>query len=284
MTTIKLVTDSVCDIPQDLVEQWGIVVVPCFVNYGGESYADDGVHLNRVEYYNGLADMDEVPTTAAMPPQVVKDYIEPVLDDAEHIIAITTPAKLSGIHNSFRLAFDQMDISADRYTLVDSGSLSLGIAFQVLLAAEVAAETGDVARTLETIQRVKARMKVYATVGSMEFLRRSGRVGWATAGVANLLNIKPVVDVVEGEVEVQARVRTFNRAVDKLAELASEQKPVDRIGMLHINNPSGIERLQNGLGDMIKDDTMTGLIGPTLGTHIGPGSVGVVTVAEGWRA
>ena len=160
---------------------------------------------------------------------------------------------------------------------------SLGIAFQVLLAAEFAAETGDVQRTLATIERIKERTRVYATVGSMEFLRRSGRVGWATAGVATLLNIKPVVEVLKGEVESRARVRTFNRAVDKLAELAAEQQPVDRIGMLHINNPSGIERLQNGLGDMINDDTITGLIGPTLGTHIGPGSVGVVTVTEGWR-
>jgi len=284
MTSIKFVTDSVCDIPPALVEQWNIVVVPCFVNYGGESYADDGVHLNRAAYYDGLADMDETPTTAAMPPAVVKDYVEPILGEAEHIIAITTPAKLSGINNAFRLAFEQMDIDADRYTLLDSGSLSLGIAFQVLLGAEVAAETGDVAETLAAIERVKRQTKVYATVGSMEFLRRSGRVGWATAGVANLLNIKPVVDVIEGEVEVRARVRTFNRAVDKLADLAAEQKPVDRIGMLHINNPDGIDRLQNGLDDMIDDNTLTGLIGPTLGTHIGPGSVGVVTVGHGWKA
>lgn len=283
MTKIKFVVDSVADIPQEQVEQWDITVVPCFVNYGGESYADDGVHLVRKDYYNQLVEMEELPTTAAMPPGVAQEHIEPIMDDAEHLIVVTTPAKLSGIHNSMRLALQNLEIPEDRYTLVDSGSLSLGIAVQVLKAAEVAAETGDVQQTIEAIKQVQQHSRTYATVGSMEFLQRSGRVGWAVARIAGLLNIKPVVKVEGGEVHAEARVRTFNRALNKMASLAGEEAPFDWLGVLHINNPDGAAQLKASLGDVVPDHVITGLIGPTLGTHIGPGSVGVVTLKQGWK-
>ena len=85
-STIRLITDSVADIPPEDAERWNIGIVPCYVNYGGESYADDGVHLLRENYYNQLADMDEVPTTAAMPPDVAREVIEPAADEADHLV------------------------------------------------------------------------------------------------------------------------------------------------------------------------------------------------------
>jgi DegV family protein with EDD domain len=279
---IRFVTDSASDIPPELVEKWEIVVVPCFVNYGGESYADDGVELVRNQYYAQLADMDETPTTAAMPPAVAADHIRPLLDEADHIVILTVPAKLSAIYNSMRLAVEQLKIPEDRYTLIDSGSVSLGLAFQVLIGAEVAAETGDLQQTINAIEQARANIRVYATIGSIDFLRRSGRVGWATAGIAGLLNIKPVVEVVDGEVNAVARVRTFNRALDKMVELAREQGTLERLGLMHINNPEGMEYVKTQLADVIPPPShiITGIIGPTVGTHIGVGSVGLVTVRQ----
>ena len=173
----------------------------------------------------------------------------------------------------------------DRYTLIDSGMVSLGMAFQVMLGIEIAAETGDVEKTVQTMRRVKEHTRLYATIGSIEFLRRSGRVGWAAAGIAGLLNIKPVVQVDDGDVHAIARVRTFNRALDKMVELVREAGPIDRLGLLHINYEEGMQDVRSRLADVLPDESkiVTGLINPAVGTHIGPGSLGVVAVQEGWR-
>lgn len=278
---IKFVTDSVADIPDDLVEKWDIGVVPCYVNYGGKSYADDGIELVREEYYNALGTMEEVPTTAAMPPEVAREHLEAAFEGADHLIVLTTPAKLSAIHNSMRLGAS--NLPQDRVTLVDSGQLSFGIAWQALIAAEVAAETGDVERTLRAIEAVRNHQSVYAAIASMQFLRKSGRVGWAAANIGSLLQIKPIVEVKDGEVNPAGRVRTFNRALDKMVELIKASAPLDKLALLHINNPDGLEDLKSRIQDITPAETIIGTIGPTLGTHIGPGTVGIATVNKGWK-
>jgi DegV family protein with EDD domain len=278
---IKFVTDSVADIPADRVERWGIEVVPCYVNYGGESYKDDGVELVRESYYDQLSTMDDYPSTAAMSPDLARQYIDRAAQDADHVVMITTPAKLSGIHNAFRLG--AAHLPPEHYTLIDSGQLSIGIGWQVLGAAEVAAETGDLDKTLKAVDAIRDHMNIYATVGSLEFLRRSGRIGWAMAGIGTLLNIKPVVYVQDGEIDPITRVRTFKRAMDKLVELARQHAPYERLAILHINNPDGAAVLRSALADLAPENTLTGLIGPALGTHIGPGSVGIGTISKGWK-
>lgn len=278
---IKFAADSVCDIPEDLVKQHEITIIPCYVNYGGKSYADDGVELIRDKYYAELGTMKETPTTAAMPPDVAREMLHAAFEGADHLIIITTPARLSAIYNSMRLGM--ADLPQERVTLIDSGQLSMGIAWQILTGIEVAARTGSVEQTLEAIHRVRTHQKVYATIPTMEYLRRSGRVGWAAANVGALLQIKPVIEVVDGEAVAIARIRTFGRAVDKLAELVSAQAPLDKIALLHINNMEMVEALSEKLADVLPEEVVVGTIGPTLGTHIGPGAIGAATVRKGWR-
>lgn len=278
---IKFVTDSVADIPEPLVKKWDITVVPCFVNYGGESYADDGVELVREDYYNALPDMDETPKTAAMPPGIAQEAIESAFNDADHLMIVTTPAKLSGIHNAMRLGM--AEIPEEQVTLIDSGQLSMGIGWQVIVGAEVAAETGDVEKTIQTVKQVKAQQEVYAGLYTLEFLRRSGRVGWATANIGALLQIKPVVRVEDGEIDPVSRVRTFKRVIDKLADLVRAQAPLEKVAILHVNNMDAHDQLTDRLSDILPEDTITGLIGPTLGTHIGPGAIGAAVLRKGWR-
>lgn len=278
---IKFVTDSVADLPSDLVDKWGITVVPCFVNYGGGSYADDGVELVREDYYRQLGKMSEFPTTSAMPPDFARERIEPLFDEADHVVILTTPAKLSGIYNAMRLAV--ADFPPDRVTVIDAGVISIGMGFQVILGAEVAAETGDVQRTLRAIHAARDHIKVYAAIATMEFLRRSGRVGWAAASIGALLQIKPLIEVRDGEVLPTARARTFNRALDKIVELVRAQGELERVAMLHINNLDGIEDLKQRLHDVLPASTLTGMICPAIGSHIGPGAVGIVTVRKGWK-
>lgn len=279
---IKFVTDSVADVSSELAEKWDITVVPCFVNFGGESYADDGVQLVREDFYARMGAMPDVPTTAAMPPEFAREFIESAYEGADHLIIITTPAKLSGIYNAMRLAASELP--QDKVTLIDSGQISLGMAWQVILGAEIAAETGDVEKTLAAIKSARQHQYLYAAVDSLESLRRSGRVGLAAASVGTLLQVKPIVRV-DGDANVIARVRTFKKALDKLSEIVHDHAPIDKLAMAHINNPEGLKALKERVADIAPPETdmMISTIAPAIGVHTGPGTVGIGVVKKGWK-
>jgi DegV family protein with EDD domain len=270
---IKFVTDSTCDLSPEVVEKYDIQVAPCYINYGGESYADDGVELDRDEYYSKLGSMPDHPTTAAMPPDVAKEHIQRAWQDADHVVIVTAPKELSAIYNAMRIG--AQDFPQDSITLIDSEQLSLGLGWQVQAGAEAAAETGDLDAVLAEIERVRRDVWVYAVLGSLESLRRSGRINWAAAGVGSLLQVKPVIRVKYGRIDSAARIRTFSRAVEKLVEFSHEQAPLERAAILHVANPEAVEPLREQLAGILPDDVLIGTITPTLGTHLGPGTIGV---------
>ncbi len=278
---IKFATDSVCDIPAELVARWDIAVVPCFVNIGDKSYADDVQELVREDYFRQILTMPQTPTTAAMPPALAQQILVPHFEGADHLIVITTPAVLSAIHNSMRLGLQSLP--PERVTLIDSGQLSMGIGWQVLVGAQVAAQTGSLSATLAAIYRVRQHQGLYAALATMELLRRSGRVSWAAASLGALLQIKPVVSVTDGVVTSAARVRTFNKAVEKLIEFTRSHAPLDKLAVLHINNLEGAQALREQLAAIAPADTLITDCGPTLGTHIGPGALGVAPVSQAWK-
>jgi DegV family protein with EDD domain len=268
---IRFVTDSTCDIPPELIKKYKIGVVPAFVNYGGKSYADDGIELDREVYYNQMPSMTAQPTTSAPSPVIAEQVINRAFEGADHLVMLCVPARLSGIYNALRLGAD--NLPPDRVTLIDSGTLS----------AEIAAQTGDLSEVLGAIERVRANEKLYATAETMQYLRRSGRVGWAAASVGQLLQIKPIISATEGSVESIARVRTFARAVDKLVELVQEQGPLDRLALLHANNRDGALEMKNRLGSITPPETYIINVTPAIGTHIGPMALGVATLRKAWR-
>ncbi len=282
MTKIHFVTDSASDLPDDVINRYNITVIPAFANYGGQSYADDGKALDRVKYYHDLPGMTSHPTTAAMPPALAEEMIGKAFEGCDHLVIICTPPTLSGIYNSMRLGAS--GLPQDRVTQIDSTTLTMGMGYQVMFAAETAEQTnGDLKAVLDTIERVRRNQRVYAAPESMEFLRRSGRVSWAAAGAAALLQIKPVVLASEGKIESIARVRTFSKAIDKLVELAQEQVPLERLTIVHANNEAGAQEVKSKLGSAAPADTRIAMVTPTIGTHIGPGALGVTTLKQGWR-
>jgi DegV family protein with EDD domain len=278
---IRFVTDSTCDVPPELIKKYKIGIVPAFVNYGGKSYADDGIELDREVYYNQMPSMTSQPTTSAPSPVIAEQVINRAFEGADHLVMLCVPARLSGIYNALRLGADHLP--PERVTLIDSGTLSAALGFQVLAGAEIAAQTGDVSEVLGAIERVRANEKLYATAETMEYLRRSGRVGWAAASVGQLLQIKPIISATEGSVESIARVRTFARAVDKLVELVQEQGPLDRLALLHANNRDGAVEMKNRLGSIAPPETYIINVTPAIGTHIGPMALGVATLRKAWR-
>ncbi len=278
---IRFVTDSAADLSPEHIERWNIAVVPCYVNYDGQSYADDGIDLNREKYYDQLPAMRSFPTTAAPPPALAEEFIMQAAEDADHVVVVAVASSLSGVFNSMRLGAQKLP--PERVSLVDSQTLSMSQGWQVVIGAEVAAETGNVDAVLDAMKRVRANQKLYAALATMEFLRRSGRVGWAAASIGALLQIKPLLDVRDGVVHPAARIRTFSAVTKKLLELARAEAPLDRLSIIHTNNYQGALEVQEQLSDIVPKDTIITLVGPTVGTHIGPGGLGVATVSKAWR-
>ncbi|MBC6934753.1 MAG: DegV family protein [Chloroflexi bacterium] len=285
MTTskkIRFVTDSTCDIPEELVARYRIGVVPSFVNYGGQSYADDGRELNRETFYQQLPSIRPHPTTSAPSPGLAEQVIGQVAEDADHIVVLTAPAALSAIHNTLRLGVESLGLQ-DRATLLDSGMVSMGLGYQVLAGALAAEETGDLQRVLEAVKSARERVRVYAGLATMEYLRRSGRVNWAKASVGALLQIKPVIGVLNGEVPQVALVRTFARALDKLAELARAEAPLEQLTILYTHNLESAQAFRERLADIAPPDTRILGVTPVIGVHIGPDSLGVATLRSATR-
>ncbi|MCU0511540.1 MAG: DegV family protein [Anaerolineae bacterium] len=278
---IRIMTDSVADIPAALLQKWNIGIIPTYVNFEGGSYADDGVELSRDYFYQRLPEMKEFPTTAAPSHALAEDLLHKGIEGYDHVISIHVASKLSVTANNVRLGAQSLK---DRVTVIDSGLVTMGIGMQVLAAAEVAAATGSVEAVVQAVEKVRRHQKLWAIIANLEYLRRSGRVSVIRAFAGSLLQIKPILDVHDGEVEVAQRVRTMGKAVAKLKELTEEQAPLERLVILHINNEDGARELQASLGSVVPPDTITITVGPTLGTHIGPGSLGVITLRKAWRS
>jgi DegV family protein with EDD domain len=285
MTTskkIRFITDSTCDIPEELVRKHQITVVPVFVNFGGGSFADDGVELKREDYYTKLATLRPFPTTSAMPPAMTEKAFLDAAKEADHVVAITVSSKLSGVYNAFRLGAQKLP--ADRFTLIDGQSTTTGLGWQVVIGAEVAEQTGDVEQVISAINRVRDATRVYAALGTLEFLHRSGRVGWAAAGIGTLLQIKPIIKVEDGEVKSLSRVRTFSRAVDELIRFAHDHAPLDRLAVLYGIDTDAAYTLKERLKDIAPpDNTYIVRINPAVGTHIGPNGLGIAPVSASWK-
>lgn len=279
---IRITADRVCDLPEDILKELNISLVHTYVNIGDESIPDDGIHLDRSEFYERLPSLPSQPTTAAPSPGDAEAFFQSVIDDgANHVISIHVPEQLSGVYNTMRLGAEA--VAKNKITLVDSLQLTFGIGMQVWVAAELAQEIDDVDEILAAIERVRQNTELYAIIDTMEYLKRSGRVNSLIANIGTLLRIKPIVRVWDGDIETHARVRTWSRAEDKLRELTRAEAPLDRLAILHIANREGAELFLESIQDIAPEKTLIIEVTPTLGTHIGPGSVGVATLSKNWR-
>lgn len=281
---IKIITDSVADIPQNLLDKWNIDVVPCYVNYGGESYSDDGVELDRAHFFDYIKNNNEVPTTAAPSPGLAEEIVGKAIEGYDHLISVNVAESLSATFNNVLLACNTVD--KERTTVLDSESVSMGIGWLALIAAEVAAETGDVEAVVKAVENVKKNHRLFAGIYDMTYLRRSGRVNAVVASIGSLLQIKPIVQVIEkGEVISAHRVRTFKKVITKLRDLLEEESgQLDRIAIIHTANEDGAKKFIEDNKDILPDETIIAEVGPTLGTHIGPDCLGFVSVNKAWRA
>ncbi len=276
---IGIVTDSTSDLPAYLIELHEIQVVPSILVLEGKEYAD-GIGVTREEFYNRLPSLRTPPTTAA---PSIGDFAAPyetlLSQGCDHIISIHPAHQLTTIVNVARQAAQGFP---DKITCVDSGSLSLGLGFQVLAAAEEA-ELG-LKPALDAIESTRKRLQVTAALDTMEYLKRSGRVPGAVADLGRLLSIKPMIELVDGEVKAIGAVRTTKQADQRILKFLLERGELQRLAILHTNAESRAKELLNKLmknaRKSIPRDILFVNVTAVIGTHLGPNGLGFAAVRK----
>lgn len=276
--TIGIVTDSACDVPAQLAARLGITVVPVYINIGETSYLD-GVELSRREFFDNLADYPAVPTTAAPSPGAFTETYQALADaGVTEILSLHISAELSATYQAAVLGAE--DVAGAQVTHFNTRQISMGSGLLAITAAEAAAAGRSVAEIVAMLDARLAKTRIYAALGTLEFLRRSGRVNWATFGLGTLLQIKPVVTVYDSQVLIADRVRTFRRAVGRVVTLLEEARPLERVAVLYTGSAEPAEQLVEAVPDIFPfgQEPILMEIGPAIGTHAGPGAVGVAFI------
>lgn len=279
---IGLVSDSPCDLPEELVERYQIEVVPAMLVLEGKTYLD-GVEITRAEFYQRLPGLHSAPTTAAPGSQAFAARYQKLLDaGCEHVIGIFTAEKLTSMTNVARQAAAGFN---GRVSVLESGSLSLGIGYQVLAAAEGIQKNWPLAQVLESIQSTRARLRIYAALDTMEYLRRSGRVPQSVAALGGLLCIKPVVELREGLVKPLGAPRTSRKAAARLLELLGGLGKLERLAILHTHAEARarefLAECRASLGQQLPEETPLINVTTVIGTHVGPNGLGLAAIVAG---
>jgi len=278
--TVRIVTDSSCDLPQDLIKKWGISVVPLYINLDHNSYLD-GVELSRQEFYERLPVL-KTPATTSVPGigAFVKVYESLVSEDTSSILSIHVSSNLSNVVNVARLAaqaFNPVPI-----IVVDGGQLSLGTGVLVLEAAQAAARGCDASEITTIVKEKATRTYTFAVLDTLEYLRRSGRLSLLTSSLGSLLKIKPMLTMHAGEIG-QDKVRTWKGAMDRLLEIAKTLGSLEQLALVHTHAIERVEELRGQISNIFPVEKIILIeeVAPVIGAHIGPGAVGFIGVTKG---
>jgi DegV family protein with EDD domain len=272
-----LVTDSTADIPPELVDLYHIHVVPNVMVVDGQSL-DDGKGLSRREFYERLPAMRNIPTTATASSGAYEQLYADLLEQgASEILSIHCASTLSGIYNAARLAATTFGA---RVQVIDSGQLTLGLGFQVLAAAESIAKGAPILKVLEMVKNVRERIRVFAMLDTLEYVRRSGRVSWARAQLGNLLQIKPFIEVKAGKVIRIGEVRTRRKGIERLKNLLYNLGPLEKLAVLHTNADSEANQFIEEILPDFGNRPMLVNITTIIGVYTGPNGLGFAAVLE----
>jgi DegV family protein with EDD domain len=273
---ICFVTDSTSDIPAQLAEEHAIEVVPAIINVNGESY-EDGKGISREEFYTLLPKLNVLPTTAAPSVGSFQERYERLLcEGATNVLSVHPPDTLSGIFNSARLAATEF---GNRVHVLDSGQVSLGLGFQVLMAAEGVRRGALLEETLALIQGIRQRIHLAAVLDTIEYVRRSGRVSWARAMIGSVLRVHPLISLQSGIVERLGQVRTRAQGLLRLTEMLDSWEPLDRLAVLHTNAEASAKQLFEEWKARVPVPPLLVNVTTVVGTHVGPNAVGLVGVS-----
>lgn len=273
--SIGVVTDSASDLPDDVVEKWGIEVVPLTIRFGDDELVDRE-QLTTAEFWARCAVSPELPATAAPSPGRFEEaYRRLAARGATGIVVVDLSGALSATIQSAELAARAVAADGLDVRIVDSRSVSLGLGTITLACAEAASAGRDLDAIEALARDLIARTRVFGALDTLDNLKKGGRIGNAKALLATALSIKPIISVVDGVVEQYGKQRTRSKALTFLVEqVASYQGRIEHLGVMHADC-SDVDAFVERLRPFTDTEIVVGQIGPVIGTHAGRGTIGI---------
>ena len=269
---VKVVTDSTADLPEDVIKELDISVVPLTVLFGDEAYKD-GVEITRDEFFDRMANGPVHPRTSQPPIGDFVDVYKSLAEEGHNIVSVHISEKVSGTLNSARLA--AAELPAANITIVDSQLAALALGLVVKATAEAARDGKSAQEVADVARDAATKTNCYFILDTLEFLQKGGRIGKAQALLGGLISIKPILTVRDGEVHPYEKVRTHSKAVARLREIASRDAPYAELAMIQEGHREAMEGLLEHLSGLSDRPVIVGKLGIIVGVYAGPGVVGI---------
>jgi len=274
---IKILTDSTVDLPPELVEEHRIAIIPLHVSLDGRTYRDDGVDLGRREFFEKLKAAKSMPTTSQPSVGDFQRVFGELLADGDEVVCITISSEISGTYQSARGALELMPDAPVH--LVDSRHVSIGLGPIVLHAARMAEAGHTAEEIIDSVRAMPDTCNLVFLVDTLEFLHRGGRIGTASTLMGTLLNIKPLLTVKDGIIQPLHKARSKKQAQSYTLSLLEEKTPrgtAIACAMTHAVNPDDARWFEEQIRERYDCKHLyVGEMGPVVGTHVGPGVVGI---------
>ena len=283
MSKFAIVTDSTSYIPTDVAQKHGITIAPQVLIWDNQTYRD-GIDIQPTEFYSRLKTAKSMPSTSQVSPATMQEIFQGLVEKGTSVLGIFISSKLSGTLQSAIQAKDMMGSAGEKVTLVDSRSTAMGLGFQAIIAARAAEAGASIEEAAAQASSAHERTGVFFAVDTLEFLHRGGRIGGAQRFIGSALNLKPILAVKEGKVEGIERIRTKSKAHERVLELVAEQvkgKSNVRIATLHANSADDAKSLlDRAASELSPVETLFTEVSPVVGTHAGPGTVGLAYIHD----
>ena len=273
--TVRIVTDSTADLPLEFAHALGISVVPLSVIFGEEAYRE-GIEISQDLFYDKLINDKALPTTSAPSIGDFLEVYESQLKEADEIVSIHISSKLSATYNNACQAAQILGDRGARIEVIDSQVVSLGLSLATTAAARVARDGGDIDQIKEIVDSTIRRIRIYILLDTLEYVRRGGRIGRARAFLGGILRVKPLLELRDGEVHPYERLRTKAHALDRLFQIATSYPNVQEVAIGYSTNPQDAHDFEQRLAAVMPHvNIWVARFGPVIGTHGGPGVLGL---------
>lgn len=280
---VKIVTDLEAKLTPELMERFDIRTMPLWIHFGEESY-QEGVNITREEFYERLTTSAEFPKTSQASVGQFVELYRPMVEAGHEIVSIHISGGLSGTYESALGAAQQLPEA--KISVVDSRQATIAQSFLVWRAAEQAKAGASREEIVAQLQPLIKHLRIFFVVDTLEYLRRGGRIGGASAFMGTLLQIKPILTLKDGLVDAYDKARTRKRALERLKTLlleATEGNSGVDLGVVHVLRPDAAADLAEELSAVLKPRRMlVDLLGPGIGVHVGPGMIGACVYCDEW--
>lgn len=277
--TVKIITESVCDLPAQIVKELGITVIPLPVHFGTEVYRD-GVDISTEEFYRKLETSKVFPTTAIPPPGDFVNAYDKAAEEADEILHIALSSKLSGLYNAAKLAVELMTKKC-RVEVLDSQWVIMAQGFLVMKAAKAAREGANLDDILNLVRRDMKRLATRSIFDTLEYLKRGGRISKVQAALGGMMHIHPILGVKDGEVASFGRARSRDEALEYLYDFVMGYKNIEELSVAYYKAVDDAEKLIERLDAKFpKERIIRSRTSPVIGAHTGPNLLVVVVLGD----